>query len=413
LENTRRIELYSNLSKFYIKNVKPNLEAFDRARLIAQLSFAPYWFVAVTIIVCFFMYNPKNALFANLIGISVVSVILHQIIYYFVMKYVKRIDKKNSIHLYGENQKGFVFPSSADHLIKNILMNDFLKIFGDFKWCQSTINKDEQSQPEDKFKFIRSLKILTTPVINYDDFIWGKYKDVHIDIIEPDSSIIRPSWITAAITFFMYFLSFNTILIIAGGILEFIFPPSFILLAISGWLIVLFIQLCLLFVPVLLIFSLIRITTNCFRGILVTIDMNKDFKNHTFILERHNIKDNIQIDNNEFEEIKLEDIEFEKEYRAYSKLTESKVDTQIEARYLLTSAFLDRLKTIKENFGAEYVRAAFKDKKIVLAIHTGRDMFQIAGVKKITQETFVQLFNEIYSVLELVDTLKLDEKLGL
>ncbi len=65
-------------------------------------------------------------------------------------------------------------------------------------------------------------------------------------------------------------------------------------------------------------------------------------------------------------------------------------------------------------FKAKYVRVSFKDKKIVILIHTGRDMFNLANfLSDIGEKTFVQCFEEICSVLDLVEELKLNEKLGL
>ena len=59
------------------------------------------------------------------------------------------------------------------------------------------------------------------------------------------------------------------------------------------------------------------------------------------------------------------------------------------------------------------MRVAFQDDKIVILLQTGRDMFQMAGKSAITKETFVQLMDEIISVLDIVDILKLNNKLGL
>ena len=71
------------------------------------------------------------------------------------------------------------------------------------------------------------------------------------------------------------------------------------------------------------------------------------------------------------------------------------------------------LKKLKEIYKAKYMRVAFHDAKIVILLQTGRDMFQMAGKSAITKETFVQLMDEIISVLDIVDILKLNEKLGL
>ena len=87
---------------------------------------------------------------------------------------------------------------------------------------------------------------------------------------------------------------------------------------------------------------------------------------------------------------------------------------QIEARYVLTTAFIERFKNLKTTFKAKYTRLAFKDNKIVVAIHTGRNMFKFADViSDVGRQTFIDLFNEIYSVLDIAEQLKLDQKLGL
>ena len=135
--------------------------------------------------------------------------------------------------------------------------------------------------------------------------------------------------------------------------------------------------------------------------------MNKDFEGHTFILDRTFKSNDIKIDTSKYEEVVLEDAEFMSMYKIYST-------NQIEARYVLTTAFIERFKNLKTTFKAKYTRLAFKDNKIVVAIHTGRNMFKFADViSDVGRQTFIDLFNEIYSVLEIAEQLKLDQKLGL
>ena len=156
-----------------------------------------------------------------------------------------------------------------------------------------------------------------------------------------------------------------------------------------------------------IVFAFKYFTSKQFKGLIVEIEMNKNFEGHTFILEKNNLKDNLTVDRGKYHEIKLEDIEFSADYNVYSQ-------NQIEARYILTTAFIERIKKIKETFDAKYVRVSFKDKKIVILVHTGRDMFNLASfLSDIGEKTFVQCFEEICSVLDLVDILKLNEKLGL
>lgn len=103
----------------------------------------------------------------------------------------------------------------------------------------------------------------------------------------------------------------------------------------------------------------------------------------------------------------MEDVEFNKKYKTFS-------NNQVEARFVLTTAFMERFKNLQIAFKAKYIRAAFKDKKITIAIDAGKDLFSMAQMNKETNaETFVELFNEILSILALIQALKLNQKIGL
>ena len=63
---------------------------------------------------------------------------------------------------------------------------------------------------------------------------------------------------------------------------------------------------------------------------------------------------------------------------------------------------------------AKYIRVAFKDGKISIAMHVGKDLFAMGSLNKDTDSnTFTELFDEILSVLELINELKLNQKIGL
>ena len=106
-------------------------------------------------------------------------------------------------------------------------------------------------------------------------------------------------------------------------------------------------------------------------------------------------------------EVSLEDVEFCEKYKVYS-------NNQIEARYILTTAFMQRFKDLKTAFKAKYMRAGFKDGKIVMVLNVEHDLFSMGSILKDTDnKTFTKLFDEIISVLELTEELKLNQNLGL
>ncbi len=69
---------------------------------------------------------------------------------------------------------------------------------------------------------------------------------------------------------------------------------------------------------------------------------------------------------------------------------------------------------ITYTFNKKYMRAAFKNNKIVIAIDARKDLFSMTEMnRRTTEQTFNTMFEEILSVLELIRELKLNQKLGL
>ena len=75
---------------------------------------------------------------------------------------------------------------------------------------------------------------------------------------------------------------------------------------------------------------------------------------------------------------------------------------------------MERIEGLSFAFKAKSVRGSFMNNKLTLAINTGRDMFSMGGdFKESDSNVFMQLYDEIISVLQIVDELKLDEHTGL
>lgn len=151
-------------------------------------------------------------------------------------------------------------------------------------------------------------------------------------------------------------------------------------------------------------------TRTLLEGVVVKIKMNKNFEGMTVIRP----KDTSYYDNYSdlkrahLEEVKLEDPEFDRQFAVYST-------DQVEARYLITTAFMERLKQIETAFISRYTYCSFYGDSIYIAPHTGCDLFTLCRLTKpVTDVTqFELLFQEFVSILALVDHFKLDKKLGL
>ena len=103
-------------------------------------------------------------------------------------------------------------------------------------------------------------------------------------------------------------------------------------------------------------------------------------------------------------EVKLEDPEFSKKYKAYSY-------NQVEARYLITPAFMDRFKNIETCFGTHNVKCSFYGDCFMIAISTNKNLFEIGNLFKNLEDPkqLENFFNELTSIFMLVDYFKLDE----
>jgi len=286
---------------------------------------------------------------------------------------------------------------SGEDEFKLRYMPEILKIFGDLKWKKYTSVQNEAELVAYKNLNILSFFLMGT----IDDVIYGQYKGINFNILEFNTTLFSGSnFITSLMAFGLFIpffgcgcgcISFVVLFIIGINLFGSLgFWGPFIVPAVVYGLI--FIKLANM-VP--------------FQGVIIEFDMNKNFEGHTFLVENAATKRAIKVDYSKFQEVKLEDIEFCKKYKVYS-------DNQIEARYVLTTGFMERFKNMKTAFKAKYIRAAFKDGKITIAIHAGRDLFAMANLNKDADcETFKELFDEVLSVLELTEELKLNQKLGL
>ncbi len=106
--------------------------------------------------------------------------------------------------------------------------------------------------------------------------------------------------------------------------------------------------------------------------------------------------------------IHLEDPVFEKKFNAYSA-------NEVEGRYLITTAFMERFINLNTAFGSKNAKCAFFDDTIMFAISTRRNLFEIGNLfsKLNNTKQLDKFFNEFASILLLVEHFKLNQKTGL
>lgn len=195
-----------------------------------------------------------------------------------------------------------------------------------------------------------------------------------------------------------------------------------------------------------------RTVSTVFNGIIILIDSNKETKAHTIIETKvETIKKTIKeislsvlilwfsilsigngihtnnitalvvgivlplviilfiFPKNQMMRMKLEDSDFNKKYIVTT-------EDQIEGRYLITTGFMDRFKNLQTAFGTKNVKCAFFDNKIMFALHTNKDFFELSGglFHSLKHPKRVKSFyEETTAIYDIIDYFKLDEKTGL
>ena len=107
--------------------------------------------------------------------------------------------------------------------------------------------------------------------------------------------------------------------------------------------------------------------------------------------------------------VKLEDPVFEKKFEVYST-------DQVEARYLLTTSFMERLLELSGLFSKNgVIQCSFYLNKLLLMIPSDKNRFEVGSIYQ--PATFIddidQILKEMTIIFQIIDILKLERKTGL
>ena len=149
-----------------------------------------------------------------------------------------------------------------------------------------------------------------------------------------------------------------------------------------------------------------------FKGLFIVSEFNKEFKGKTTILPDTaqktfgNLVGNwLQSNNFTREElVKLDDIEFEKEFVVYS-------DDQIEARYILSHSLMKRLLIFQKK--SKYpVYISLRGESIYMAIYYNKDLFEPAVFHSLLNyKIAMEYVKTLHLAISIVEELKLNQKL--
>lgn len=153
-----------------------------------------------------------------------------------------------------------------------------------------------------------------------------------------------------------------------------------------------------------------------FGGIIIVLEMNKKFLGQTIVRKDWGIFNFLMMapscrigqQSVKMSRVQLEDSVFEKQFEVFST-------DQIEARYLLTTAFMERILEVKRRFHGKKIRLSFFGSKLMIAMETSQDMFETTSLFTTTARygRMREVVSQFYAIFSTIDVLKLNQHLGL
>ena len=383
-----RAELYQEIKFFFKQEAEPLLKKYEKERKEDMLPVLLQRTCIITTLLGFL----GGFIFLYLIILSFISGII--LILYCAFSKNKKIKK---VTVAGQTTYYLDIEDDYEMILKRQLMPKFLQIFeSNLKWHKYN---DTAGSPQNYNLQLDKLEIFAQSCIKtFDDIIYGHELDVPTDIIETKLGVGQNNIFTIiGVVFAVGFLPFALLILI---IIAFALQNPWILL-----FLVLGVLLAIIIVPIALACRTKKAIENS-RSVILRFKIPKRIKAHTVIFEKQYAFKPKSKDEH-FQKIILEDIEFEKKFNTYST-------NQVEARYLLTTLFMKRFENLKTSFKAKNIRAEFIGKELIVLIQVDKDMFQMGSItKETTFSTFIDMANEICSVLAISKQLNLDSKTGL
>lgn len=151
-----------------------------------------------------------------------------------------------------------------------------------------------------------------------------------------------------------------------------------------------------------------KLERNVFSGVCILFEMNKNFKGRTVVLKDKGALGNAFTKVSGLQNVRLEDSRFEKVFEVFS-------DDQIEARYLLTTAFMERMLKLRDLYDGKAIQFSFNNNTLLLSIPTRQDMFEASSFfrSNMNKKKIDLVFEQFYTIFSVVHLLKLNRRLGM
>ncbi|MCL2917302.1 DUF3137 domain-containing protein [Shewanella litorisediminis] len=145
-----------------------------------------------------------------------------------------------------------------------------------------------------------------------------------------------------------------------------------------------------------------------FQGLLISLSSHKAFRGHTVAIRSRGALTNFFSDTHGgLERVHLEDPQFEKMFDVFST-------DQIEARVLLTTAFMERLMALAQFFSSR-IQCAFHRDRLLITIESSQNRFEQSSIFSAAtfEDDFSRIHGEMKQLFAIIELLKLNEYTGL
>jgi|GEM_PF-3436841 Protein of unknown function (DUF3137). len=143
--------------------------------------------------------------------------------------------------------------------------------------------------------------------------------------------------------------------------------------------------------------------------LIVSYFINKKFKGETVV---KSISKGAKSSFSSKQEVHLEDPAFNDNFKIFA-------DDQVEARYLLTTAFMERLLNFQKRYNCTasvlFDNSISQKSNVFLSLSFGKDFFEIPKGKRWIEDSsyFYTICQEIRGIAYILDALKLDQDIGM
>ncbi|HYM93131.1 MAG TPA: DUF3137 domain-containing protein [Chitinophagaceae bacterium] len=144
-----------------------------------------------------------------------------------------------------------------------------------------------------------------------------------------------------------------------------------------------------------------------FRGIFFIADFNKKISNRTYVWSSENPQLNFFTKtfssfSRNLEKVTLESNDFDKEFIVYGS-------DQVEARYILTPSFMERMMKLREMMGSG-ISFSFVDTNINVAVPIKENLFEPKIFSANDYQKLGDYYNTIYIVFDIIGELHLNDR---